>query len=610
MDRCEELVSEYLDGALDSAGRAELAQLVERDPERLRELVDLVREHRILSFELGEPPGAQFTQRVIADLQKDKTRFVRAVMTDIRGPRPEGKRPKIRQRRPWRPHEGAGPAWMLWAACAAVALTVLGVLVLALGGRSDEAPPDRGQARIPRPVPSPPPPVPREDPVPAPKSPDLRVPEKPRAPEVPPAINPPPPLVQPPNRDPAPPKTEAPPPAPPPVETKPAERPTRVTVATLERADGAVTVGKEPAKAGQTLPAGFEVETVGPESVAGLRFPDGTRLEILGASRLRDQGDARGRRVFVEGAIAADIAKQPADQPMVFATALAEATIVGTKIRLDTTADSTWLRVTEGRVRFTRLKDKMSVEVTAGHSAGVAPNTPFTSRLSRVTAGLAALYTFKEGRGTLVHDLSRVGVPINLTLDNESAARWSPKGLLLLAPTIVASEGPVTRIVQACKASNELTLEAWIRPATVAPAAKDGRILTLSADPMNQDFMLGQDEMNGPTKSYFVRLRTTTTDLVGKPALASPDGSAAVKLTHVIYTRGASGTAVLYIDGLESARTTVGGTLSSWSEGFRLSLGNEMTKDRPWLGEYHLAAVYSRALSAEDVKQNYRAGAE
>ena len=39
-----------------------------------------------------------------------------------------------------------------------------------------------------------------------------------------------------------------------------------------------------------------------------------------------------------------------------------------------------------------------------------------------------------------------------------------------------------------------------------------------------------------------------------------------------------------------------------------LAIGNEITLNRPYTGEVHLAAVYCRALSAEDVSQNHAAG--
>jgi hypothetical protein len=111
-------------------------------------------------------------------------------------------------------------------------------------------------------------------------------------------------------------------------------------------------------------------------------------------------------------------------------------------------------------------------------------------------------------------------------------------------------------------------------------------------------------------RAYFTRFRTTTTDLTGKPALAAPDNTAPLKLSHVVYTRTAAGVAALFVDGAEVARATGGGNLSNWSEAYRLGLANEMSGDRPWLGEYQLVAIYSRALTADDVKQNLKAGAE
>ena len=36
-------------------------------------------------------------------------------------------------------------------------------------------------------------------------------------------------------------------------------------------------------------------------------------------------------------------------------------------------------------------------------------------------------------------------------------------------------------------------------------------------------------------------------------------------------------------------------------------LGNEGTTDRPWLGEYHLVAIYNRALSDQEILQNFKA---
>jgi len=86
------------------------------------------------------------------------------------------------------------------------------------------------------------------------------------------------------------------------------------------------------------------------------------------------------------------------------------------------------------------------------------------------------------------------------------------------------------------------------------------------------------------------------------------DGPARAALTHVVYTRDAGGGATLYVDGRPVAQGKVVGELSNWDESFRLALANELTGDRPWLGEYRRAALYDRALSGEDVGQAFRAG--
>jgi hypothetical protein len=62
------------------------------------------------------------------------------------------------------------------------------------------------------------------------------------------------------------------------------------------------------------------------------------------------------------------------------------------------------------------------------------------------------------------------------------------------------------------------------------------------------------------------------------------------------------------VSGKLAAQAQVEGDLAGWSDDYRLILVNEHTNDRAWRGELHLIAVYSRALSAEEVSQNFAAG--
>lgn len=107
-----------------------------------------------------------------------------------------------------------------------------------------------------------------------------------------------------------------------------------------------------------------------------------------------------------------------------------------------------------------------------------------------------------------------------------------------------------------------------------------------------------------------MRLRTTTTNNNGQPSLTSAAGTARAEPQHVVYTRDASGVGRLYVNGALVVAGAVSGDLSNWNAGYPLALANELTGNRPWLGELDLVAVYDRALSADEVARNTAAGAE
>ena len=254
--------------------------------------------------------------------------------------------------------------------------------------------------------------------------------------------------------------------------------------------------------------------------------------------------------------------------------------------------------------------DSFTFQVSDGKlSSAIATVTvTITPRDQRVTQDLQALYTFQEGIGTTVFDVSQAGTPLDLTVRHPEHVTWLDGGLAVTKPALIASTGAATRINHAVRESGEITLEAWVKPASTnqnGPA----RIVTLSRDLHNRNFTLGQGIYGGSSSVYDMRLRSSSTDLNGTPSISSPPGSLAVRLTHVVYTRDASGNAKLYVDGEEKASGRVAGDLSNWDAGYQLGLSNELTGDRPWLGEFHLVAIYSRALQGWEVTQNFMAGA-
>ena len=82
---------------------------------------------------------------------------------------------------------------------------------------------------------------------------------------------------------------------------------------------------------------------------------------------------------------------------------------------------------------------------------------------------------------------------------------------------------------------------------------------------------------------------------------------------HVVYTRDATGNASFYIDGLPVTvdEPIIDGNLSNWDTAYKLALADEFNSaggNRYWSGTYHLVAFYSKALSSNEVSQNFIAG--
>jgi hypothetical protein len=231
---------------------------------------------------------------------------------------------------------------------------------------------------------------------------------------------------------------------------------------------------------------------------------------------------------------------------------------------------------------------------------------------ARRTGGLQVLYTFEENGGSIVHDVAGVGEPLDLVINDPAAVEWVAGGLAVNAPALLATTDPAARLVREVKSSNEITIEAWVKPAQETVTGLR-RVLTLSDGPARRDFILAQS-----SRAYQVGLRATDpsgrTDVNAsqRPIVGgSADPNA---LMHVACTRDEREEARLYINGEVAANRTISGQFSNWDESFCLALGNELDsgrrEDRSWRGEYHLLAVYDRALSQAEIRQNYEFGAD
>lgn len=142
-------------------------------------------------------------------------------------------------------------------------------------------------------------------------------------------------------------------------------------IGSLERINGEVHVTGADAEtktvtATTDIGSGATIRTLGTLSSAVLRYPDGTRLLLVGQSSLTVSDVSRKGVVFHSGTMFATVAPQAAGRPMLVTTPNFNVKVLGTRFSLGATADGTDLSVSEGRVVVTGLRDGRSVEVPAG----------------------------------------------------------------------------------------------------------------------------------------------------------------------------------------------------------------------------------------------------
>lgn len=211
---------------------------------------------------------------------------------------------------------------------------------------------------------------------------------------------------------------------------------------------------------------------------------------------------------------------------------------------------------------------------------------PQDGSVGRVTEGLVTYYTFDQSdpTGPAIEGLKGDG-----SLNTASAGR-------------LVTAKPPKSMIDELKKANAITIEAWLTPANTEQSGP-ARIVTISRDTSHRNITLGQDGDH-----FDVRLRTTKTSTNGLPSTSTTKNTVETKLTHVVFSYSRSGVATLTVNGQESATKTLGGGFSTWDNGFQLALADEASGGRPWLGTLHLVAIYRRALSADEIRQNFEVG--
>ena len=122
----------------------------------------------------------------------------------------------------------------------------------------------------------------------------------------------------------------------------------------------------------------------------------------------------------------------------------------------------------------------------------------------RSMSGLVTLYTFEEGSGDTVYDVSGRDEPLNLV---GSRIRWMEggRGIDVVEGNRLRSRGSGEKIVRALKETSQFTMEVWLRPGNLTQSGP-ARIVSLSDSPDRRNFTLGQ---SGQDIHFRVRTRLT-----------------------------------------------------------------------------------------------------
>ena len=221
----------------------------------------------------------------------------------------------------------------------------------------------------------------------------------------------------------------------------------------------------------------------------------------------------------------------------------------------------------------------------------------------RYESNQIAFYQFKEGQGSQAFDTSGVEPAANLNLQGDFAwlTGW---GLQINSGRAQASTQSSAKLASLIGATGEMTVEAWVIPANVVqegPAA----IISYAGSAISRNFTLGQSQYN-----YDFLLRSASSDFAGIPALSTADADELLQasLQHVVITQDPVNGQRIYVNGQDSGVQGEPAAISNWDDSFALMLGNEADGSRQWQGSIRLLAIHNRALTSEQIAQNFSIG--
>ena len=228
-----------------------------------------------------------------------------------------------------------------------------------------------------------------------------------------------------------------------------------------------------------------------------------------------------------------------------------------------------------------------------------------------------ALWEFKTGTGSTAFDSSGVDPAMDLNFFGD--VQWYGGWGITIGNGVAgpgkaqASTGSSRKLFDILGETGEFSIEAWVIPANVTQEmarivsysqGQDSRNFTLQQTLYNYDFLLRTNAENADG--------SPATTLNGDPQLSTPDDLEALQATlqHVVATYDPVNGRRIYVNGVLTTQVdpVPGGTFSPWQDNMAFILGNEASSDGLFEGTIRMAAIHRRALSDEQITQNFDAG--
>ncbi len=234
---------------------------------------------------------------------------------------------------------------------------------------------------------------------------------------------------------------------------------------------------------------------------------------------------------------------------------------------------------------------------------------------NRAETNQFAIWEFKTGTGLTAYDTSGIGNSINLSL--LGSVNWiGGYGLEFTGGRAQADTISSDKIYTYLQDTREYAIEAWVIPSNVTQ--EDANIASYSGGDLARNFTLGQDMYN--YESYN-RVDSVASNANGDPVLSTGEDDeelAQASLQHVVVNfdpldrLGTGAGRSIYVNGQRVNNLTdivAGETIAGiWDDSFAFILGNEISGNRPWMGQIKMVALHSRALDQAQITQNFDVG--